>query len=134
MKWKSLTPRRRLPERRGVRIRNPIFSEIIGEYLKGVPGMKRRIAIWASVGFVVAVGWIFYSFLAPPQELNLVMREPAVKALAYLTCPVAFAVRNFPLSFWLFAAINAATYGMIGLIVEMLRRKTNLGWQSRGIW
>lgn len=87
--------------------------------------MKRRIAIWAAVGFVVASCWVLFSFFVPPERLITIMREPFVVALAYATCPIAFALRRFALHFWWVPLINAATYACIGLVAElfiMMRR------------
>jgi hypothetical protein len=86
--------------------------------------MKWRIAIWASVGFLVACCWILYTFATPPEHLLMTMREPAVEALAFTSCPIVFAGRYFPLHFWWIPPINAATYALIGVTVEMLRRKS----------
>jgi len=85
--------------------------------------MKRRIAAWASAGFLVACGWVLYTFAVPPEQLLLTLREPVVEALLFTSCPIAFAGRYFPLHFWWVPPINAATYAVIGLIVEMSRRK-----------
>jgi hypothetical protein len=88
--------------------------------------MKLRISIWSTVGLMVAAGWILYSFAAPPEQFHMTMSDPAVRAFAYASCPIALAGRFLPLSFWLVAVTNAATYGVLGLIVEMLRRKSTL--------
>lgn len=85
--------------------------------------MKHRIAIWASVGFLVACCWVLYAFLTPPEYLIPSLRDPWVEALGYATCPIAFAARHFPLRFWWVPPINAATFAVIGLVVETLRRK-----------
>jgi hypothetical protein len=87
--------------------------------------MTRRIAAWASVGFLVACCWVLYTFATPPEHLILTMRGPVVEALAFTSCPVAFAGRYFPLHFWWVPPINAATYAVIGLILETLRRKSH---------
>ena len=89
--------------------------------------MKRRIAIWACVGFQVACCWVLYTFVAPLDRLMMMMREPAVRAILFMSCPVVSAVRDLPLPFWSVPVINAASYAVAGLIVEMLRRKPNPG-------
>jgi len=92
--------------------------------------MKRRIAIWASVGFVVASCWVLFSFLVPPEQRITIMREPFVEALAYASCPIVFAARrHFPLHFWWVPVINAATYAVIGLITELLIRVMRLRYK-----
>ena len=80
--------------------------------------MKRRIAIWTGIGFFTAWVWVLYTFVASPEEIIFAMREPAVQALAYASCPVIFAARNFPLHFWWVPPINAATFALIGVIGE----------------
>lgn len=87
--------------------------------------MRNRILIWAIVGFLVASGWIIYSFVTPPDILGASMRNPLVEALAFTSCPITIAGRYFPLRFWWVPPANAASYALIGLIVELLRRKLN---------
>ena len=87
--------------------------------------MRHRILIWASVGFLVAGCWIVYSFMMPPDQLIESMRKPVVEALAVTSCPISIAGRYFPLRFWWLPPINAATYAVVGLIVETLRWKAN---------
>lgn len=86
--------------------------------------MKRRIAVWAGVGFVIACCWLLYVLLTPRDQVSLTLTEPAVRMLTSISCPITLAGRYFdlPLPFWLVALANTATYGGIGLIVEMLRR------------
>jgi len=83
--------------------------------------MKQRMLIWASLGFLVACCWIVYTFVTPPEYLGASLRNPIVQALLYTTCPISFAGRYLPIHFWWIPPINAATYAVIGLIVEMLR-------------
>ena len=84
--------------------------------------MKRRIAMWAGVGFLVACGWVLYTFVVPVEFLQESLRQPAVLAAAYVTCPLIFAGRHFAIYFWWFPPVNAATYALVGLVVEGLRR------------
>jgi len=83
--------------------------------------MKRRIAIWASVGFLIACCWVLYTFVVPFDFLDKSLRQPVVLAAIYATCPICYAGRYFPLHFWWVPPINAATYILLGLIAEMLR-------------
>jgi len=85
--------------------------------------MKSRILIWASVGFFVACCWIVYTFVTPPDSLGASLRNPIVEALAFTSCPISIAGFYFPLRFWWMPPVNAATYAVIGLIVETLRWK-----------
>jgi len=88
--------------------------------------MKRRIANWASVGFLIACGWVVYSFVVSPEFLIMSLHQPLVEAVLYTTCPIAYAGRYFPLHFWWVPPSNAATYALAGLIAEMLRRGARL--------
>jgi hypothetical protein len=83
--------------------------------------MKRRIAIWASVGFFVACCWTLYSFDARMTHAQL-----GVWILAYVTCPVTLGARYFRFYFYAALLANAATYAFVGLIVETLRRNFRL--------
>jgi hypothetical protein len=81
--------------------------------------MKYRIAIWASAGFLVAGCWALY-WLAYPSA-NERMRD--VWTLVTLTCPVAIAGMHHPISLYESLVANAATYALVGLIFEGLRRQ-----------
>jgi hypothetical protein len=99
------------------------IGEMIEPQRRRSAGMKRRIAIWASVGFLVACCWVLYTFATPPEQLMMILREPVVEILLFITCPLVFAGRSFALPFWCVPLINAASYAVIGLTVEALRRK-----------
>ena len=75
----------------------------------------KQIAIWASVGFLVAGGWAVYAFETAP----LALRD--VWTLVSITCPVAIAGMHFPISVYATLVANAATYALAGLLVEMVR-------------
>ena len=84
--------------------------------------MKYRIAIWAGAGFLVASFWALYAFATSPFT-NQRMQD--IWPLVHLTCPITF-VSHHPLGLpWVLAA-NAATYALVGLIVEALRQKQPL--------
>ena len=85
-------------------------------------GMKYRIAVWASAGFLIACGWALYAFAATPPAMT--SADPIV-TLVELTCPVVFASvhLHFALGLYWSLLANAATYGLIGLIVETLRQQ-----------
>ena len=87
--------------------------------------MKCRIAIWATLGAVVVVGWSLYIYAISPIQLTT---KAVAWTLASLTCPIALAHR-YPLSFYFVVLANAATYALVGLIVETLRRR----YQSRSL-
>lgn len=77
--------------------------------------MKLRIAIWAIVGALVAVFWRLYLSATFPNTL-----PGAAGTLLDLTCPIAL-LRHHAMSFYSVLLANAATYALIGAIVEMLR-------------
>jgi hypothetical protein len=83
--------------------------------------MKYRIAMWASAGFLVAALWALYFALRSKDNPI----EPIVYTLGYLTQPVALIgfYFHFGMSFYLVILANAATYALVGLIVETLRQR-----------
>ena len=83
--------------------------------------MKNRIIGWASAGFLVAGCWALYFAVASKDNPI----EPIVYTLALLTQPIAFASFHFHFGigvYWVLLA-NTATYALVGLIVETLRRQ-----------
>lgn len=81
--------------------------------------MKYRIAMWAAAGFLVAGGWAVYFFVANKD----VPIEPMVSALVRVTCPIAIVGAHHPVSLYSALAANVATYALVGLAVETLRRQ-----------
>lgn len=81
--------------------------------------MKKRIALWAAAGFFVAGGWAIY-FLGATGVRPL---APAMSALVRITCPIAIAGAQYPVSLYFALLANVATYALLGLIVEALRRQ-----------
>jgi len=81
-----------------------------------------RIVIWGSVGFMVAVGWGVYFTNANKAEPI----GPIIYTLSRLTVPLATVVDygnfNFPIGIRTAVVANAATYGLIGLILGIIRR------------
>ncbi len=77
--------------------------------------MKLRIAIWSGVGALVVVFWNLYISATSPTPLGMVW------TLAYLTCPIALA-HHYALSFYSVLLMNAATYALVGSVVETMRR------------
>jgi hypothetical protein len=84
--------------------------------------MKYRIAMWASAGFIIASCWALYAFATTPPAMT--SADP-ILTLVQLTCPVVSASIHFHFALGLHWSLlaNAATYGVIGLIVENLRRQ-----------
>jgi len=77
--------------------------------------------MWATAGFLVASGWAVY-FLAASKDHPT---EPIVSTLLRLTCPVAIVGAHYPVSLYSALAANVATYALVGLVVEILRRRLN---------
>ena len=84
--------------------------------------VKYRIAMWASAGLLVAGCWNLYVLATFPIQIT---SEPIVWTLVRLTCPVLFAGFHFhfPVSIYWFFLANAATYALVGLIVESVRQQ-----------
>lgn len=84
--------------------------------------MKCRIAIWAGVGLLIAGGWAVYAWASTPPALTF--GDPLM-TLVQLTCPIVFASFHFHFGVSLYWALlaNAATYALVGLIVETLRQR-----------
>jgi len=82
-----------------------------------------RIATWASAGFLVSFGWGFY-FATENRDIPI---GRIVDILTRLTQPTAAFVLHFspasPLSLTWVAVTNAATYTLLGLMVETVRRR-----------
>ena len=80
--------------------------------------MKCRIAIWATLGALVVVGWSLYINAISPIQITA---QAVAWTLACLTCPIALAHR-YPLSIYFVLLANATTYPFVGVIVETIRR------------
>lgn len=83
--------------------------------------MKQRIAMWAVVGFLVSGCWVILALLTPPMTLA----KPAARDLAVFIQPIALVSFRFhvPMHFLEVMIANAATYGLVGLMIETLRRQ-----------
>jgi hypothetical protein len=87
--------------------------------------MKYKIGLWACGGFLVAACWALYAFATQPPAMTSF--DPLL-TLVQITCPIAFASIHFHFAvslYWCLVA-NAATYALIGLAVEVLRRKLHV--------
>ena len=82
--------------------------------------MKCRIAMWASAGFLVAGLWALFAFLTLPSAND---RIRDVWTLVSLTCPIAIAGRHYPISLYEALVVNAVTYALLGLLVEIIRQQ-----------
>jgi hypothetical protein len=81
--------------------------------------MKYRIAMWAGAGFLIAGFWALYALATTPPALT--SADPMLTVVR-LTCPIAF-FSSYPISVYWVLLTNAATYGLVGLVVETLRRQ-----------
>jgi hypothetical protein len=84
---------------------------------KGGCGMKHRIAMWAGAGLLVAGCWAIYGIVSRPPALT--SADP-ILALVHLTCPISL-FGSHPLQLYWVLLANAATYALLGLVVETLR-------------
>ena len=82
--------------------------------------MKYRIAMWAGAGLLVAGLWALFAMATFPSTSER-MRD--VRILISLTCPVAIAGMHHPISLFQALVANSATYALVGLIVEVVRRQ-----------
>ena len=82
--------------------------------------MKHRIAIWASVGFLVAGGWAVFAAATFPSTSER-MRD--LWTFVCITCPIAVAGMHHRISLYEALVANAITYGLVGLLVETLRKQ-----------
>ena len=81
--------------------------------------MKYRIAMWAIVGFLVAGVWGLFAAATFPS----VERMRDVWTVVCVTCPIAIVGMHHAISFYETLIANAATYALLGLIVETLRKR-----------
>jgi hypothetical protein len=79
--------------------------------------MKLRIAIWAAAGALVVVIWRFCISATFPNPLL-----GTARVLIDLTCPIAL-VRHHAMSFYSVLLVNAGTYALLGVIVEIVRQQ-----------
>lgn len=81
--------------------------------------MKRRIVLWAIIGFFVGCVWVAYAFATAPDYEQRSAANRVAQVLAYATCPIIVAGPRF---YWVPLA-NTATYALIGLTLELIRKK-----------
>ena len=83
--------------------------------------VKYRIAMWAAAGLLIAGGWALYASATLPPAMT--SGDPLLP-LVELTCPIAAASFHFHFGVSLYWSLlaNAATYALIGAIVEALRK------------
>ena len=91
---------------------------MIGVNGGGSGSMKTRIAIWAVAGALVVAFWSLYIMTT---HQNLLGAGGGGWALVCFTCPIALESRH-PQSLYFVLVVNAATYALIGVVVETIRR------------
>ncbi len=79
--------------------------------------MKYRLAIWAFAGLLVAGFWAVLAFPSAGER----MRD--VWTLVCITCPIAIVGMHHPISLYEVLVANTVTYGIVGLVVESLRKQ-----------
>jgi hypothetical protein len=87
--------------------------------------MTFRLTLWAIAGFVVSLRWGLY-FASADKSLPI---GSNVYTLAFVTQPIATAIAYYlrtttGVSLSSVAIINAATYALLGFVIETLRRHT----------
>ena len=80
--------------------------------------MKYRIGMWAIAGLLVAGCWALYALATTPPALASMM------TLTRLTCPITL-FSSYPIRVYWVLLANSATYALVGLFVETLRRRLN---------
>jgi hypothetical protein len=91
--------------------------------------MKRRIAMWAGLGFLAAAFWAIYLCATAPP---IISTHPVLWMLARISQPVVFAslyLHHGLLYYWVIAA-NAATYATAGVLAEALGQMTRNRFQA----
>ena len=81
--------------------------------------MNYRILMWATAGFLVASFWALFALVTFPS----VERMRDAWFFVCMTCPIAIAGMHHPISLYETLVANAATYAVIGLGVELLRKR-----------
>jgi hypothetical protein len=81
--------------------------------------MKYRVAMWAIVGLLVAAFWALFALATAPSP----ERIWDVWTFICITAPIAIAGAHHPINLYESLAANAVTYGLVGLLVESLRKR-----------
>jgi hypothetical protein len=104
------------------RLAIPVFRICKNESVKETTLMRFRIAIWAALGLVIAECWGAY-FANADKTVPI---APLVFLLARLSQPpvwIAISFIRFPVALHWAALANAATYAMVGSLVEVIRKR-----------
>lgn len=85
--------------------------------------VKKRIAMWAAVGFLGAGLWAALVFATSLEQFLFIMAVPLLRTVLYVSCPAMYLAQYYPIKLWGVALTNAATFALAGLMVEMLVAK-----------
>ncbi len=80
--------------------------------------MKKRVAIWGSVGVLIAAFWAIFSLLVP-----ITPADSVIWMAAQMTCPLVFLGMVFHFGvrvYWVIFA-NGIIYALVGLLWGCLR-------------
>jgi hypothetical protein len=91
----------------------PLVTELIESRWQREAHMKKRISVWALVGFAVACGWVLFGVVT---GYNL-----GHWAITSLTAPPSLLGRHWPLAFYWFILLNAGFYAVLGTAAELVR-------------
>jgi len=78
--------------------------------------MRRRIALWALCGLLVASFWVVFALAVGPAHNT--GRWPIV----VITTPIALLGQHMPLAYYWAILLNGVTYALFGLAFELIRR------------
>jgi hypothetical protein len=79
--------------------------------------VKFRIALWSGLGALVVVVWRIYISTTLSNPLGT---DGVGRAFVYLTCPISIASHH-PQGFYFVLVVNAATYALVGAVIEAIR-------------
>lgn len=85
--------------------------------------MMRRIAMWAGAGLLVAGVWEILAFVTYPLSVD---RVHQLWTLFRITCPLVAISIRYSMAWYVALLTNAATYTLIGIVLEILRPRPKL--------
>jgi len=77
---------------------------------------------WMGFSGIVSFGWLGVYFRLASKEIPI---DPIVSLFARLTCPIAILGSHFAIGMYWVLIANFATYALVGVAVETLRRQWN---------
>jgi hypothetical protein len=83
--------------------------------------MKRRIALWSLIGFIVACAWVVFTMSVEPETLLRLEHGRFFWTAADITAPLAL-LRHYPIKYYWVIVANALTYALVGFAFELLRQ------------